>query len=310
MTLDEMLVTYCTPYGAPQPIPGGVRQWYACPPNIAPFLPPLPEDVEIPGIEIPGISLPGSDDGPNITDDPEEGVTVGPVIPPAETDTTVADPEPGSLAGELDGPAMPPDLNQPHPDVKQEIQERADDDQCVEGCEECAPRADGNAAWTSYAPDDAEFVGESAWNGYHYQHDVCGLPYDPPTSNIMEWKFASYSWDGFESGSCTMLEAKYGYNTRLTHTYVSHITDDGRETSRYRTIAQEGWESRARATFGRLVSQARRQIGYLRPYTPQVGLLWSFSSPDSLAYFNNTGGNRLVAEWRYIAMHIPPSRIY
>lgn len=271
------------------------------------FAPPMPEDEDLPDVDIPGLT--SGNDGPNITDDPEEGITIGPVGPgetPAVPETAT---EPGSLAGELDQPTPEPDLPQPHPDIKQEIKNRADEDQCTEGCDECAPRTSGFSDWTRYAPEDAEFVGESAWNGYHYQHEVCGLPYDPPTSRIKEWKFASYSWDGFESGSCTMLEAKYGYDTRLTNTYITVTTDDGQQDVRYRTIAQEGWESRARSMFRRLVGQAQAQIGRLRPH-PETGLMWSFSSSDSLFYFNDTGGLALVGQWRFGAMHIPPSRMY
>lgn len=302
--------TFCTPTGNVYPQSDGtVLVEYTCPPIVSPFLPPLPE--ELPEVEIPGVGSPGEVDEPNITDDPEEGITVGPVVPPAETGSTTADPEPGSLAGELDGPTGPQDLPQPHSDVRREIEEWSDDDDCLEGCDECEPREEGRAEWTRYAPEDAEFVGESAWNGYHYQHDVCGLPYEPATSRIKEWKFASYSWDGFEPGSCTMLEAKYGYDTRLTHRYRTVTLDDGRQDVRYQTIAQPGWESRARSTFRRPIGQARAQIGRLRPYgDPRIGLLWSFSSHDSKAYFHETGGSRLFREWRYFLTHIPPSRIY
>jgi len=86
--------------------------------------------------------------------------------------------------------------------------------------------------------------------------------------------------------------------------------DEGTQTSRYQTIPQDGWESRVERSFERLIKQARDQIKKLRPYTPEIGLLWSFASPDSLALFNTMGGEELVGEWRYTAMHIPPSRVY
>ncbi|MEJ6404221.1 Tox-REase-5 domain-containing protein [Yoonia sp. 2307UL14-13] len=240
------------------------------------YAPPTPEDIDLPEIPIPGFP-PGEVDEPNITNDPEEGITVGPVIPGETGTAPQAAPEPGSLAGELDGPMPQPDLPQPHPEVKQEIDRWADEDDCTEGCDECAPRVQGNTGWTRYAPEDAEYVGEGVWNGYHYQHDICRLPYEPATSRIQEWKFASYSWDGFEPGSCTMLETKYGYDSRLTHRYDGVLREDGTESVRYRTVPMDGWEGLARYIFRRLIKQAGQQIERLQPY-PEAGLLWSFSA--------------------------------
>lgn len=170
---------------------------------------PVPDDHELQDISIPGAPPRGRENP----------------VPPAV---------------EQDGSARETALPAPHSGVKAKIEELAEADECIEGCDECAPRVRGFADWTRYAPEDAEFVGESAWNGFHYQHDICRLPYEPATSRILEWKFAAYSWDGFEPGSCTMLEAKYGYDTKLTHTYDAAIGSDGAEDSRYRTIPLTG----------------------------------------------------------------------
>ncbi|QDC09666.1 hypothetical protein FHY55_10605 [Oceanicola sp. D3] len=266
---------FCLPYA--RPVPGGVEVGLAC----WGLAPPAPDVEDMPDIEIPGV--PGSGETGEIDTGEEGGNTVGPDAPPEEWPEA-----------------------QPHADVAAEAAEMAEDgtEPCTAGCEECAPTVQGYPDWTNYAPDDAEYVEESSWNGYYYQHMICGLPYNPALSKIVEWKFAAYSWDGHLPPGCVMLEAKYGYGGLLSHTYEQVPTDGGGTDTRYRTIPQPGREWQVRRTFRKLLEQARAQIDKLRP-TPEVGLIWSFSHSDSRAYFHERGGLSLYGEWRFAALHIP-----
>ncbi len=313
MTREDFLTAYCTPVTGQMPIPGGTVQVYQCPPPLLPFLPPHPEDVDIPDIDIPGISQPGGVDEPNITDDPEEGQIVGPVIPPAETETDVADPEPGSLAGELGEPMPVTDLPSPHSDIQEEVRTRASEDECVEGCNACPPHADGNYDWNTYISAGVDETNSERFTWARYQEYVCKLPNDGPNGRIVEFYYLTYTsptgprpypWDGFEPATCTLVEAKYGYDTHLTSYNQEVIGSDGEPDTRRRTIADPDRPFLAEVEFAQLVRKANEQAARIAG-VDDVGLIWAFSSFDSQDYFYWNGGGDVGNPPRFDSFHLP-----
>lgn len=300
MTFEDLVVLHCAPVGAPRAIPGGYEQDFYCPPNVLPLLGPLPGDDELPEFEIPGISLPGDDDGGNITDDPEEGQIVGPIIPPddAGAGTTTAEAEPGSLAADLDGPSPPTDLPTPHENVRERIRENAQEDDCIEGCEDCPPRSEGNWDWNTYLragvdEQETQQSGGYAWVGY--QVHVCGTLNDAGNGRIKEFMYLTTAsgrvaeWDGFDGGSCTLIEAKYAYDTALTHRWIPRVGSQGQADTTSVTEVIPGKEMQARFTFDGLINKATAQLARIAGID-EVKLLWVFESHNTFHYFLERGG--------------------
>lgn len=271
-----------SPFCLPTPITwigpdGTVERLYVgyCPPL------PVPDDVDLP--DLPGIGS-GEGETGEITDDPNGGeieepaddIPVGPEIAP--------------------GDQVQP---QTHPQVLSKVREQADEDTCVEGCDQCAPLIEGFPDWNRYWRKN-EWVPVGTWNGYHYQALICGLPHDPPGRQIVEIFFTPqangkngrYAWDGFEPVSCTLIDAKWGYDTLLEYFFRPHTFPNGTEGSIRDTRAIAGEESRVRLQFRGLVQQAEQQLDRLAPY-PETNLLWSFASFDSYIIFQRRGGGDL-----------------
>ncbi|MEJ6404356.1 Tox-REase-5 domain-containing protein [Yoonia sp. 2307UL14-13] len=281
---------------------------YSCPWWTAPFLEAMPEDINLPEIDIPGIGTPGDD---NITDDPEEGQIVGPIIPPT-SDTTGVDtvPEPGSLANEAGEPLPPPDLPTVHTDVTEKIRADRQPDECVEDCDQCPPRIEGVVDWRTYISSGVNETnsGDYMWAGY--QAYICGLPNDPANGRIKEFIYLTddrgqpYPWDGFESGSCTLIECKYGYDTGLTDGFKSVIGSDGQEDARMETVVDPERKFVVDMTFEALIRQARRQLRYISG-VEEAKLLWVFSSFYTQDYFFWNGGGGVGVAPKFRTFYIP-----
>ena len=179
-------------------------------------------------------------------------------------------------------------------DVEAQSEADTEEDVCTEGCDDCRAVSQGTWAWTNYAPDEAEYHYESTWQGYRYQAAVCGTAHNPPGGKIMEYKFVAYSWDGFRSGACTMLEAKWGYDGLLESFYEMESGDPRRQT--------RAKDPRAKTRFIRLISQATKQKARLSPYE-EVKLHWMFSNFDSYIFFRSVGGNGLMVDGKMTIEH-------
>jgi hypothetical protein len=219
------------------------------------------------------------------------GICIGPPVPPFPgPDLPVPElPAPGTDLPGLDIPGAPAGAL-PGAQVEADAIARTRDDVCTVGCEACVAASSGSPQWVSYRNDpDAPLAG-TAERGYAYQHFVCRLPHEPVARRIMEWQFAGYSWDGIEVVTCTVLEAKYGYDER-------YLEDDW-AGGRPKPLP---WALAARI-FPRLVTQAGQQLGHLAPFRPDVGLKWLFSHQRPSIYFlyllNQSEYSAIEVEWR------------
>lgn len=212
-------------------------------------------------------------------------------LPPDSIDLPEFDiPAPGP---DISIEGIPPANADPTDRVDTETQSEADvdEDVCIAGCNACSALLNGYEEWRNYWPDLAEYHPENIWQGYRYQADTCGLEHDPVGGRIKEWQFANYSWDGFEAGTCTMLEAKWGYRNLLEVFYRNSVP-----TPR----PMPGREALATARFARLIAQATTQSGRISGY-PEVGLKWMFAFWEPFIFFQMSGGTALPM----LVVHIP-----
>jgi hypothetical protein len=223
------------------------------------------------------------------------GICIGPPPPPIPgPDLPMPElPMPGPDLPGLDLPDTPPQAV-PGAQVEARAIARTRDDVCTVGCDACVAASTGFPQWVSYRDDpDAPLAG-TAERGYAYQHFVCRLPHEPVARRIMEWQFAGYSWDGIEVVTCTLLEAKYGYDEFLEDDWQGGLP-------RLKT-----WAIKAGIqVFVDLVTQAGEQAARIAPFRPEVSLRWVFSHQRPMIYFvallNNGSFVDVETEWRPMA---------
>ncbi len=127
-------------------------------------------------------------------------------------------PVPGSDLPPLDLSDLPPltapggTITAPGTRTEDRALDRTKDDVCTTGCVNCIAAASGYPDWVSYQNNKDKPVAGTASRGYAYQAFISALPHEPENRRNMEWQWAAYSWDGIEIATCTMLEAKYGYD--------------------------------------------------------------------------------------------------
>nr|WP_239479570.1 Tox-REase-5 domain-containing protein [Actibacterium sp. 188UL27-1] len=310
--ISNVFERYCTPTGDIYVDPQGnaYPTYTNCPFWLDPFLAPVPED--LPEIELP-TGNPGG--GENITDDPEEGITVGPVVPPEQT-LPEPTPEAGELAGEAGEPTPTPDFPQPHETVRQRIEENVQSsDDCTDGCDECEPRLEGYYDWNNYLNagiTEAETQeGNYAWVGY--QVYVCNLPIDPGRGRIAEFIYLTndagqpHEWDGFDAPTCTLIQAKYAYDTALTAEWTPRTGSDGQPDTGSIVVPIEAKRFQAEVTFDELLRKAGNQFRRIAN-VEHAKLLWVFESHNSFHYFIRRGGDRIGPIPKYDVMQNPWQR--
>lgn len=139
-------------------------------------------------------------------------ICVGPPPPPAPDLPEVEFPTPGN---DLPGQDLPD--TEARPDTGAEVESDAEamtrEDICTEGCWECAAVNNGRPEWQRYRRDPTARVSDNTRIARDYQEFVTGLPHDYPNRQSLEWIFASdVPWDGIDAPTCTLLEAKHGYD--------------------------------------------------------------------------------------------------
>jgi Restriction endonuclease fold toxin 5 len=203
------------------------------------------------------------------------GVCVGPPPPPF--------PVPAPDLPPLDLPDVPPlappdtapgPTIGPRPDgrVEDRARDRTLDDVCTTGCDACIAAAGGYPEWVSYQNNKDKPVVGTASRGYAYQAFVSGLPHEPENRRNMEWQWAAYSWDGIEIPTCTMLEAKYGYDLFIPYDPSGPVALPGKE---FLVIIM----------FDQMIQQLTEQLGRIAAFGPDVSLKWVFSHQNPMTWF-------------------------
>jgi hypothetical protein len=147
--------------------------------------------------------------------------------------------------------------------VEDRALERTRDDVCTTGCQACIAAASGYPDWVSYQNNKDQPVAGTASRGYAYQAFVSGLPHEPENRRNMEWQWVAYSWDGIEVPTCTMLEAKYGYDIFEPYNAAG-------------PTALPGKGFLLPSMFGGLIDQLTNQLARVAPFSPEVKLRWVF----------------------------------
>jgi hypothetical protein len=117
-------------------------------------------------------------------------------------------------------------------------------------------------------PDCGELVlrDTAGWKPWTiaYQQRIGGMP-PAPIGYVHEWKFSGIDFDGFQSSSCVLKEAKAKYDY--------FFNDLGR--------IKEWWSGDAD-----LIEQAVKQSNAVRPIWEKTKLNWYFMEPKSYRYFS------------------------
>jgi hypothetical protein len=144
------------------------------------------------------------------------------------------------------------------------------DDVCTEGCNACVAAASGRPKLVTYHANRDKPISGTATRGYAYQAFVSGLPHDPANGQNVAWAWAGYDWDGIEVPTCTMLEAKYGYDDFF-------VPYDARgPTYRPDKVVVAG------LVFAKMIAQLRNQLALVIPFSPDVKLKWVFSHQNPM----------------------------
>lgn len=158
-------------------------------------------------------------------------------------------------------------------DVQAQAEAQVREDACIEGCDTCLPVQNGTTQWQSYQNDSTRDPRKSRVKAAEYQSFVTGLPHDAALQRSLEWTLDGYAWDGIESPTCTLLEAKHGY-------YEGYLRDDWGGAA----PVPMDWVAAA-GIFPRMLRQARSQVDKLQAYKPEAKLHWCFSRQRPSIYF-------------------------
>jgi Restriction endonuclease fold toxin 5 len=147
------------------------------------------------------------------------------------------------------------------------------DDVCTEGCNACVAAASGGPKLVTYHANRDKPISGTATRGYAYQAFVSGLPHDPANGQNVAWAWAGYDWDGIEVPTCTMLEAKYGYDIFMPYNAAG-------------PTALPGKEFLLRSMFGKMIKQLTDQLVLVAPFSAEVKLRWVFSHQNPMTHFH------------------------
>lgn len=115
------------------------------------------------------------------------------------------------------------------------------------------------------------------------------MPHDAALQRSLEWALDGYAWDGIESPTCTLLEAKHGYDE-------GYLRDDWGGAA----PVPMDWVRAARI-FDGLVEQAGQQRDRILRYKPEAKLRWCFSRQRPSIYFlsriNEVGMIEPIVVW-------------
>jgi hypothetical protein len=145
------------------------------------------------------------------------------------------------------------------------------DDVCTEGCDACIAAASGGPKLVTYNANRDKPISGTATRGYAYQAFVSGLPHDPANGQNVAWNWVGYDWDGIEIATCTMLEAKYGYDIFMPYNAAG-------------PTALPGKEFLLAIMFDRMIEQLTNQLGRIVPFSPEVKLKWVFSHQNPMTW--------------------------
>jgi hypothetical protein len=201
-----------------------------------------------------------------------------PVPAPDLPDTPIPDLPP------LTGPGRA-EATTPGARVEDRALERTRDDVCTTGCQACIAAASGYPDWVSYHNNKDQPVAGTASRGYAYQAFVSGLPHEPENRRNMEWQWAAYSWDGIEVLTCTMLEAKYGYDDFFVpYNHSGPIFASGKEVI-------------AGFVFNKMIRQLGQQVSRVAPFAPEVKLKWVFSHQNPMTWLMTLANQRSLSSF-------------
>jgi hypothetical protein len=205
-------------------------------------------------------------------------------------------PVPGPDLPPLDLPDLPPltapsgPITAPGTRAEDRALDRTRDDVCTTGCINCIAAATGYPDWVPYQNNKDKPVAGTASRGYAYQAFVSGLPHEPANRRNIEWQWAAYSWDGIEVPTCTMLEAKYGFDDFFVpYNHSGPIFTPGKEVV-------------AVFVFNKMLRQLGQQIARVAPFAPEVKLKWVFSHQNPMTWLmtlaNRTNLSAFSTEYR------------
>ena len=189
---------------------------------------------------------------------------------------------------DLPGLDLPDDATGPTTgaDVEADITARVKEETCKENCDDCRPAQDGQAEWVAYSNVDKS-PSMSRVEAANYQAFVSGFPHDPAGRRIIEWYWSGTPhWDGIIAASCTLLEAKHGYDEG----YFEEGWNGG-------DIIPLGWVIGA-GIFTGMVAQCAAQIGRMSSAQPPANLLWVFSRQRPMIYFMTLANASAVSNYR------------
>jgi Restriction endonuclease fold toxin 5 len=146
------------------------------------------------------------------------------------------------------------------------------DDVCTEGCDACIAAASGGPKLVTYHANRDKPISGTATRGYAYQAFVSGLPHDPANGQNVAWNWVGYDWDGIEIATCTMLEAKYGYDDFFVPYDASG------------PVFVRSKETIAIFIFRKMTRQLGEQIARVAPFSPEVRLKWVFSHQNPMTW--------------------------
>jgi Restriction endonuclease fold toxin 5 len=206
---------------------------------------------------------------------------IGPDLPPLNLPSPSPDLPPLTL----------PDVT-PLPNSGAVTQDRAlegtRDDVCTEGCDACIAARSGGPKEVTYHANRDKPISGTATRGYAYQAFVSGLPHDPANGKNVAWSWVGYEWDGIEVATCTMLEAKYGYDIFMPYNAAG-------------PTALPGKEFLLRSMFRGMITQLTSQLALVAPFSSEVKLRWVFSHQNPMTYFQilANAGNKVGFQVEY-----------